>query len=71
PTGKDKSSSKDKTFTELKTNFIKDFERPFFVDLIKNSNGNISKAAQNAKMNRRYLTEKLKEYGIEATKYKK
>jgi DNA-binding NtrC family response regulator len=62
---------KDKTFTEVKTNFIKDFERTFFIDLIKKSKGNISKAAQSVKMNRKYLTEKLKEYGIEATKYKK
>lgn len=53
------------SFTEQKNRAVAEFERSYFNALIKDAEGNVSKAARNADMNRAYLIKKLKEYGID------
>lgn len=61
----------DKSFNESKEEYVKEFEKFFFNNLIKKNKGNISRAAKAANMTRKHLTDKLKDYGIDANKYRK
>ncbi len=51
-------------FNEAKKQVVESFEKQYFENLLKSCHWNVSKAARKAKMNRRYLTEKLSYYKL-------
>jgi DNA-binding NtrC family response regulator len=54
------------SFRETKEKWTELFERRYLTWLIKRAEGNISKAARDADMDRKYLHKLLRKYGITA-----
>ncbi|ACY16455.1 sigma 54-interacting transcriptional regulator [Haliangium ochraceum] len=59
------SFAPDLSFREQKERWVETFERRYLQWLIARAEGNISKAARDADMDRKYLHKLLKKYGIE------
>ncbi len=57
-------------FKKVKEKLISDFEIRYFDNLLKITNGNVSKASELALLNRKHLIDKLKQYKINASNYK-
>jgi DNA-binding NtrC family response regulator len=55
------------SFRDTKEKWNELFERRYLTWLIKRADGNISKAARDADMDRKYLHKLLRKYGITAT----
>ena len=55
------------SFKEAKRRCLEDFERSYLTSILKESKGNIRKAAQLAGMHEKNLHEKLKKYGIKGS----
>jgi len=55
------------SFRDTKERWNELFERRYLTWLIKRAEGNISKAARDADMDRKYLHKLLRKYGISAT----
>ena len=55
------------SFRDTKEKWNELFERRYLTWLIKRAEGNISKAARDADMDRKYLHKLLRKYGISAT----
>jgi DNA-binding NtrC family response regulator len=56
----------DVTFKDAKERWVSSFERDYIVSLLKRHNGNISHAARDADIDRKYFRKLMKKYGIEA-----
>jgi transcriptional regulator with GAF, ATPase, and Fis domain len=54
------------TFKEAKEKWVSSFERDYIVALLKKNHGNISHAAREADIDRKYFRKLMKKYGIEA-----
>ncbi len=54
----------DRPFKEMKSELINRFERDYIADLLKRNEGNISRAAREADIERTYLKRLMKKYGI-------
>ncbi len=55
----------DATFKDAKEKWISAFERDYLVQLLKKNNGNISHAAREADIDRKYFRKLMRKYGIE------
>ena len=55
----------DSTFKEAKERWVSSFERDYLVQLLKKSNGNISHAAREADIDRKYFRKLMKKYAID------
>ena len=55
------------SFRDSKEKWNEVFERRYLAWLLKRADGNISKAARDADMDRKYLHKLLRKYGITAT----
>jgi len=55
----------DHTFKEAKERWVSSFERDYLVQLLKKSNGNISHAAREADIDRKYFRKLMKKYAID------
>lgn len=53
-------------FKEAKQKLLDVFEKDYLVDLLKRNNNNLSKAAREAKIDRKHIRNLLKKYGISA-----
>ena len=62
-------SFKGKTYHELKSRVIEDFDRAFFTNLLKQCRGNVSETSRMANLARSYVIKKLAEYEINPKKY--
>ncbi|HEY2524447.1 MAG TPA: helix-turn-helix domain-containing protein, partial [Candidatus Binataceae bacterium] len=51
-------------FREAKEKFVSQWERDFFVNALRTSGGNISRAAERAGMYRQNFQQKMRELGI-------
>ena len=58
--------SGDVTFKDAKERWVSSFERDYIVSLLKRHNGNISHAARDADIDRKYFRKLMKKYNIEA-----
>ena len=58
------SREKRLSFKDAKNLLVEAFERRFLTDLVEESGGNISRAAQAAQMDRKHLRELMKKYGL-------
>lgn len=56
----------DSTFKEAKEKWVSSFERDYIVHLLKKNHGNISHAAREADIDRKYFRKLMKKYDIEA-----
>ncbi|MCA9524227.1 MAG: AAA family ATPase, partial [Myxococcales bacterium] len=56
-----------KPFKEAKEEWVSTFERDYIFNLLKKNNMNISHAAREADIDRKYFRKLMKKYGIEAT----
>ncbi len=56
----------DLPFKEAKQKLLDVFEKDYLVDLLKRNNNNLSKAAREAKIDRKHIRNLLKKYGISA-----
>jgi DNA-binding NtrC family response regulator len=56
----------DSTFKEAKERWVSSFERDYIVALLKKNGGNISHAAREADIDRKYFRKLMKKYDIEA-----
>ncbi|MCC6746214.1 MAG: sigma 54-interacting transcriptional regulator [Deltaproteobacteria bacterium] len=56
----------DSTFKDAKEKWISSFERDYIVGLLRKNNGNISHAAREADIDRKYFRKLMRKYGIEA-----
>jgi DNA-binding NtrC family response regulator len=54
------------TFKEAKERWVSSFERDYIVALLRKNNGNISHAAREADIDRKYFRKLMKKYEIEA-----
>lgn len=54
------------TFKDAKEKWISSFERDYIANLLKKNNGNISHAAREAEIDRKYFRKLMKKYGISA-----
>jgi DNA-binding NtrC family response regulator len=52
-------------FKEAKEEWISSFERDYILDLIQRHGGNISQAAREADIDRKYFRKLMDKYGIE------
>ena len=64
--GVDPSLLVDKTFKDAKEEWLTAFERDYIRNLLKKNNGNISHAAREADIDRKYFRKLMKKYGITA-----
>ncbi len=55
----------DATFKDAKERWVSTFERDYIVTLLKKNNGNISHAAREADIDRKYFRKLMKKYDIE------
>ena len=55
----------DSTFKDAKEQVVSTFERDYIMTLLKKNNGNISHAAREADIDRKYFRKLMKKYGIE------
>lgn len=53
-----------KNYHSARAEVLAQFEKTFFANLIEQTKGNISAAARNAEMDRKFLTDKLREHGL-------
>jgi DNA-binding NtrC family response regulator len=53
------------TFKEAKERWVSSFEKDYIVLLLKKNNGNISHAAREADIDRKYFRKLMKKYEIE------
>ena len=60
------NTAADLSFRDAKEKWTEMFERRYLTWLLKRSEGNISKAARDADMDRKYLHKLLRKYGISA-----
>ncbi len=60
------SKGYDATFKEAKERWVSSFERDYIVALLKKNSGNISHAAREADIDRKYFRKLMKKYEIEA-----
>ncbi len=56
----------DSTFKEAKERWVSSFERDYLVQLLKKNGGNISHAAREADIDRKYFRKLMRKYGIES-----
>ncbi len=56
----------DLPFKDAKQQIVEKFEKEYLLELIRSHNGNLSKAAREAKIDRKHLRNLLKKYGIDA-----
>lgn len=61
-----KSELKEQPFKEAKETWISTFERDYITDLLNRHGGNISQAAREADIDRKYFRKLMGKYGIEA-----
>jgi DNA-binding NtrC family response regulator len=54
------------TFKDAKERWIAGFERDYIASLLRKNNGNISHAAREAEIDRKYFRKLMKKYGITA-----
>ena len=54
------------TFKEAKERWVSSFERDYIVNLLRKNGGNISHAAREADIDRKYFRKLMRKYGIEA-----
>ncbi len=59
------SADSDSTFKDAKERWVSSFERDYIVSLLKKNKGNISHAAREADIDRKYFRKLMKKYGIE------
>lgn len=52
-------------FKEEKASLVDDFERKYIMKLLKRNDGNVSKSAREAGIERAYLQRLIKKFGIE------
>jgi transcriptional regulator with GAF, ATPase, and Fis domain len=64
--GVDPSLLNDKTFKDAKEEWLTAFERDYIRNFLKKNNGNISHAAREADIDRKYFRKLMKKYGITA-----
>ena len=57
----------DATFKEAKERLLSSFERDYLVSLLKKTGGNISQAAREADIDRKYFRKLMKKYGVAGT----
>jgi DNA-binding NtrC family response regulator len=55
------------TFKDAKEQWVASFERDYIEELLKRNSGNISHAAREAEIDRKYFRKLMKKYGIEAS----
>ena len=55
------------TFKDAKEQWVASFERDYIQDLLRRNSGNISHAAREAEIDRKYFRKLMKKYGIEAS----
>ena len=55
----------DSTFKDAKERWVSSFERDYILQLLKKNKGNISHAAREADIDRKYFRKLMKKYGIE------
>ena len=55
------------TFKDAKERWVASFERDYILALLKKNNGNISHAAREADIDRKYFRKLMRKYGIEAS----
>ena len=60
------AESFESTFKEAKERWVSSFERDYIVALLKKNHGNISHAAREADIDRKYFRKLMKKYDIEA-----
>ena len=53
------------TFKDAKERWVSTFERDYILTLLKKNKGNISHAAREADIDRKYFRKLMKKYGIE------
>ncbi len=58
------SASGDKSFKDAKEEWIQNFEREYILDLLRRHDGNISHAAKEADIDRKYFRKLMKKYDI-------
>ena len=56
----------DSTFKEAKERWVSSFERDYLVQLLKKNGGNISHAAREADIDRKYFRKLMRKYGVES-----
>ena len=56
-------------FKEAKEKWVSSFERDYILGLLKKNNMNISHAAREADIDRKYFRKLMKKYGIDANVY--
>jgi len=59
----------DGTFKEAKERWVSSFERDYILKLLKKNGGNISHAAREADIDRKYFRKLMKKYGIDGSDY--
>jgi DNA-binding NtrC family response regulator len=59
------SADVDATFKDAKERWVSTFERDYILTLLKKNKGNISHAAREADIDRKYFRKLMKKYGIE------
>ena len=55
----------DSTFKDAKEKWVSSFERDYIITLLKKNKGNISHAAREADIDRKYFRKLMRKYGIE------
>jgi DNA-binding NtrC family response regulator len=58
-------------FKAMKSKAVEEFERKYFTELLKATDGNVLKASQVGQMDRKHLIEKLRHYGIQTRDFKR
>ncbi len=58
------SADADRPFKDAKDQLIEAFERQYLIDLLERHEGNVSKAARQARMDRKSITRLMKKHGI-------
>jgi DNA-binding NtrC family response regulator len=66
PRPPDDLTNGDVTFKDAKERWVSSFERDYIMSLLKKHSGNISHAARDADIDRKYFRKLMKKYGIEA-----
>ena len=58
------------TFAEAKARVVEAWERAYFTALLQVSGGNVTQAAERARMDKKYLRSKLKRLGIDVSRFR-
>ncbi len=59
----------ERSMTEMKREFVEQFERTYIGELLRLSDGNLSEAARLAKIDKKNFFEKMRRYGIDREQY--